>query len=233
MTITVSKKATAKIIGFEVGSRLEYNKFYSIPTWPTGQSGVTIGIGYDLGYNLREQIAEDWGGVVNGNGLSYFLLCSGRKGLDAKKMINEISKTFVIGWDAAVRVFEEKTLPRFVKSMARAYPGIEELNADTTGAVLSLVFNRGTSFGTPDSKSWNQRAEMRGLAHLIQQKDYEGIASAIRSMKRLWDGKDDNGNKSETELRLEGLITRREDEAQLVEFSQHEYTPEQVLTYQI
>ena len=47
---------------------------------------------------------------------------------------------------------------------------------------------------------------MRAIKDLIPEKDYAGIASQLRSMKRLWQGKG-----------LDGLITRREAEAKLVE----------------
>jgi hypothetical protein len=30
------------------------------PTWPEGQSGITIGIGYDIGYNSVEVFNQDW-----------------------------------------------------------------------------------------------------------------------------------------------------------------------------
>ena len=50
------------------------------------------------------------------------------------------------------------------------------------------------------------REEMRRIRALVPQKDYQGIADEIRSMKRLW------ANKG-----LQGLLKRREAEAKLVE----------------
>src|SRR6188768_168613 len=48
------------IVRFEVGSRQRYQKEFQRPIWPGGQSGVTIGIGYDLGMAPKAQITSDW-----------------------------------------------------------------------------------------------------------------------------------------------------------------------------
>ena len=40
-----------------------YTKKYRKPVWPKGQSGVTIGIGYDVGYASKPQLRADWGGA--------------------------------------------------------------------------------------------------------------------------------------------------------------------------
>jgi GH24 family phage-related lysozyme (muramidase) len=47
---------------------------------------------------------------------------------------------------------------------------------------------------------------MKNIAPLVINKDYKKIAEQIRSMKRLWIGKN-----------LDGLLTRREKEAKMVE----------------
>ena len=63
----LSKKSIDAIIAFEVTSPEYYEKHYQNPTWPGGDSGVTVGIGYDLGQNNRETIIMDWTGNVNLN----------------------------------------------------------------------------------------------------------------------------------------------------------------------
>lgn len=40
---------------------LEMEGFSSKPEWPGGQSGVTIGFGYDLGYVTVDEFESDWG----------------------------------------------------------------------------------------------------------------------------------------------------------------------------
>ncbi len=45
----ISKKAIEMIIKHEVGGRAVYEKRYQKPIWAGGDSGVTIGLGYDVG----------------------------------------------------------------------------------------------------------------------------------------------------------------------------------------
>ena len=74
------------------------------------------------------------------------------------------------------------------------------LNPDAYGAIIPLVFNRGTSL------VGEKRKEMVNIKNLIPKKDYKKIAKEFRNMKRIWVGKG-----------LDGLIERREAEAKLVE----------------
>jgi GH24 family phage-related lysozyme (muramidase) len=175
------------------------------PAWPGGASGVTYGRGYDLGYNTKEQIKRDWAAHVNGNVLAFMLSCSGIKGEAAKRLITPTTRVLTITQAGADKVFEEATLPRFEKLAMNTYPGLMRLPEDTIGAIVSLVFNRGTSFGTEGQPSWQSRREMRELAPLIQDGDLQAIADKIRAMCRLWEGKG-----------LNGLITRRKREADLI-----------------
>lgn len=175
------------------------------PSWPGGASGITYGHGYDLGYNTKEQIQRDWSAHVNGNVLAFMLRCSGIKGEPAKRLITPTTRTLTITEEAAKKVFEDATLPRFEKLAMNTYPGLMRLPEDTIGAIVSLVFNRGTSFGTEGQPSWESRREMRELAPLIQDGDLKAIADKIRAMCRLWEGKG-----------LDGLITRRKREADLI-----------------
>ena len=174
------------------------------PSWPGGASGVTYGHGYDLGYNSEDQIKRDWSAHVNGNVLAFMVSCAGVKGETAKKRITPQTRVLKITSDAAREVFENRTLPRFIKLAQDTYPGFDELNEDTRGAIVSLVFNRGSSFGVEGQPSWESRREMRELAPLVLAKDYEGIAATIKAMGRLWVGKG-----------LDGLIARRHNEAAL------------------
>jgi len=168
------------------------------PSWPGGASGVTYGHGYDLGYNSEEQIKRDWAAHVNGNVLAFMVSCSNIKGETAKKRITTQTRVLRITADAAREVFENRTLPRFIKLARDTYPGFDELNEDTRGAIVSLVFNRGSSFGVEGQPSWESRREMRELASFILVKDYEGIATTIKAMGRLWVGQG-----------LDGFISRR------------------------
>jgi hypothetical protein len=61
----ISEDAVKLIIAFEVTSQAQYERKYQRPVWPRGQSGVTVGIGYDVGYATREWLHEDWKGVLS------------------------------------------------------------------------------------------------------------------------------------------------------------------------
>lgn len=201
-----SKESIEKIIEWEIGDRAYYNKYLSHFTWPGGASGVTVGFGYDLGYYTKEQIIVAWCNKIDGSVLVLMLECAGIKGVMAKSKINDMMQKATIPYDVAMEVFKETILPDEIKKTENTYPGVNELSEDAQGALLSLIYNRGTSF--TDSEGKDNRKEMREIAPLVLEKDYHGIAEKLRSMKRLWKGKG-----------LDGLIRRREGEAKLVEAS--------------
>lgn len=58
--LVLSDRAVDMIIRYETGGKAYYVKKLVRPTWPGGDSGVTIGIGYDLGYYSAAQIRSDW-----------------------------------------------------------------------------------------------------------------------------------------------------------------------------
>jgi len=52
------------IVEFEVSSEQVYTACYRSPTWPRGASGVTIGIGYDVGYATNALLHADFDGAI-------------------------------------------------------------------------------------------------------------------------------------------------------------------------
>jgi hypothetical protein len=226
----ISKKSFDLIVSAETGGIDYYNKFLIFPTYPGGASGVTVGVGFDCGYHTVKEIRDAWEGLVNGNILAFLISASGKTADNAKKLITPATKGFRIPYQIAEKVFIEKTIPKYKAQLLSAYADVEQLNADTVGALLSIVFNRGASFGTQGKASWNSRKEMRELKPLITAKNYKAIAQKIREMKRLWDGLNDATLlKSHTELRLQGLLKRREDEALLVDNSIRTYADNEVI----
>lgn len=195
----VSKKSLDMLIAFEVSSEAQYNKKYQKPIWPGGESGVTIGIGYDLGFNTQTDIRNAWAGHINNADLNILLSAARLTGIAAKNaLIN--TKNVVIPYGTALTVFHQTTLPSFARRTKKLYPSIAKLPPDAQGALLSLVYNRG------ESTTGASRAEMKNIIALVEAQNLSGIAKQIRNMKRLWEGKG-----------LPGLIDRREKEAQLVE----------------
>jgi GH24 family phage-related lysozyme (muramidase) len=195
----ISKKSIDLIIQFEIGGRTYYEKALQKPTYPGGDSGVTIGIGYDLGYNTEKQFLVDWSPSLNLNFVNALRPLCGLKGEKVKGMIKGEVVNVRIPYNIAYDVFVKSTLPRFYKATLSIYPDMINLNEDTQGALVSMVFNRGTSL------TGERRTEMRAIVDLIKKKDYEGIAEEIEKSKRLWEGKG-----------LDGLVIRRETEADLI-----------------
>ncbi len=210
-SLTVSKKGLGQLVKHEISSQAYYNKFLSSPVWPGGQSGITIGIGYDLGYNSSTQIRRDWAGEIGEMELEKLVVIAGLKGDSAKAAVGGV-KHIKIGLSQAETVFYRGTLPRYAASTLKAYPGADELHADAQAGLLSLVFNRGTKM------SGAVRREMAAIRPLVKDQDYGGIAAQIRAMKRLWEGKG-----------LDGLLKRRDDEADLINQSKRLYSEDELV----
>ena len=195
----ISKRAIELIIQHEVGGRAYYDKKLQAPIWAGGESGVTIGMGYDLGYNTEKQFMLDWSGVINLNYINALRPTIGIKGTQAKAMLKGEILNVRIPYNTAYEVFVKSSLPRYYAMTKKIYPNMDLLNDDTQGALVSVVYNRGNKL------EGDSRAEMRAIVDLIATQDYEGIAEQIEKSKRLWEGKG-----------LDGLVTRRESEADLI-----------------
>lgn len=181
------------------GDQRYFNKFCIKPSWPGGDSGVTVGIGYDLGYNTAAQIRKDWECKVNGNVLIYLINCAGKTKLAAKALVGEKSKGITISYDIAMSVFLVSTLPRFKTLAEKTFPGLNELNETTQAVIIGLVYNRGASL------SGERRTEMAALVPAVAAKNYDEIAFQIDKMKRLW-----------VNTTVSGLVVRRENEAKMI-----------------
>jgi hypothetical protein len=197
---SLSPNALKLIIDYEVGGgEGYYNRYLKKPCWPKGASGVTVGVGYDLGYNSSSQFHKDWGGKISDSDFDRLKKCLGYKGSAASKKVSSVAD-IEIPWESALNVFKLNTIPRFVAITLRAFPGADALHPDAFGALVSLVFNRGGSV------KGSRRVEMARIRDLVPSKNYDAIAQEIRSMKRIWAGKG-----------LDGLLRRRDKEAALVD----------------
>lgn len=196
----LSLKALKLILDYEIGGGEAYfNRFLKRPTWPKGASGVTLGIGYDLGYNDIEQFTTDWSNLLSSSDFNRLSKVLGKKGTTAAAVVGSV-KDIEIPWGSALQVFQSNTVPRFVAETLKAFPKADQLHPDAFGALVSIVFNRGGST-TGDS-----RREMYNIKSLVLAKDYNGIAKEVRAMKRLWINKG-----------LDGLLKRRDEEADLID----------------
>ncbi len=190
----LSQEGIDLIINAETGGKFNYD---SHPEWPGGSSGVTIGIGDDLGFKSKQAILSDWH-EVRSDWLNDLADTSGITGEKAKPLARNLS--FIsIEWRLANQVFTDVTLPQYWSLTKKTFPGVENLCANARSSLVSVIYNRGSSM-VGDS-----RKEMRTIREMVPKKDYDGIAQQLLDMRRLWYGKG-----------LDGLIKRRADEANLV-----------------
>jgi hypothetical protein len=196
--MNLSPESRKLILDFEVGGgEAYYTKYLSRPTWPGAASGVTVGIGYDCGYNSRAAILADWSDLGEAGELAK---TAGIKGVAAKSAVAGV-KNLRIPWALALEVYEATTVPKFWRFCQRTWPGFDALHPNCQGALLSLTFNRGSAM------DGDRRREMRAIRDLTKMQDYRGIAWQLRAMKRIWRGKDIE----------QGMNRRRDAEAKLVE----------------
>lgn len=197
----ISKRSIDLIIQHEIGGRAVYEKKYQKPIWAGGESGLTIGIGYDLGYNKEKDLFSDWA-ALNLNFLNALKRFCGVKGEVVKSMMKGEVLNVVIPYNMAYDVFVKKSIPKYYAMTKKIYPQLDTLNEDTRGALVSMVYNRGSKL------EGDSRKEMKAIVDLVAKQDYEGIAEQIEQSKRLWENKG-----------MDGLVIRRESEADLIRSS--------------
>lgn len=214
----ISEKSRDLIVVCEVGdmswldrddaitlTQRQYEHQYQRPTWPQGKSGVTIGIGYDLGYETPQQVRLDWVGLVSDEMIDAMVGCCGAIGEHAHNVTLSVKSHILIPWDAAIKVFDEQSVPHYEGLTRTALPNFDGLSPDCKGVLTSLTYNRGSSYVIPSSRDpYGRYKEMRAIRQHMVDKDFSSIPGEIRAMKRLWPG-------------VGGLLKRREREAALFE----------------
>jgi GH24 family phage-related lysozyme (muramidase) len=185
------------------------DQFYK---WPGGGSGLTGGYGCDIGADPAS--LDFWTGILTDEQIARLQQAKGITGRAAAQIQTRFHDIRVT--EAQARdVFLRQSLPREERLTASAFPGSENLPGEAFGALVSLVYNRGTDL------QGDRRKEMKAIHDAIvnSQQNEEGedpqtrqnnllrfIAGQFRSMKRLWAGQG-----------LDGLLRRRDAEADLVE----------------
>jgi len=193
-----------KIVQFETGGKAYYNKYLQTPSWPGGDSGVTVAVGIDIGYLTKNRVAEIFS-FLPASQVTELQSACGYKGTKAKAQLGPKMAQIHIAYEDAVRVFQKYSVPEYTKQLLSIYPTAPQLNPDTTAMLLSLVYNRGTSL------KGVSRVDMADIAHItetIEAEDYEAIAKEFEEMERLWIGKG-----------LDGLVERRQEEADIIRHS--------------
>lgn len=170
------------IIRWEVGSQGLYSRKYTTPVCPaclTTASGVTIGIGYDLGHNPPAVILDDWRDHPQRNRLPAASLLGGQRAIDATRSMQDV----VTPWHLALPVFRDTSIKAYCRRTIRAYPGAVLLPHNAFGSLIGTSYNRGTSVIGP------RRRELATIRNTcVPAVDAECIARQYESMPRLWAG---------------------------------------------
>jgi hypothetical protein len=184
---------------------IEFEGIDQAGKWPGGGSGISLGVGYDLGYKSLDQFRSDWGRHLSDEQIGRLSRALGKRGEAAKKLASglaDIRVTRVQGEE----VFLRGSVPVIKADTLKAFPGIKRLPGDVQGALCSLVFNRGGDM------TGDRRLEMRLIrdaivdSSLTMKQRLLSIEASIRAMERIWRGTDVG----------RGLIKRRNAEADLV-----------------
>jgi hypothetical protein len=198
----ISQEAFDLIVFSEVTSRDAYDKRYRRPIRPGGQSGITIGIGYDLGYQTAATIRKDWGHLLPAHMVAAAVSVAGLKGAQAANRLASVRDKIDVPWSAAVAVFSAVSIPKYQGMARRVLKHFDELHPHCNGALTSLTFNRGASY----TLAGERYREMRAIRTLMAERKFSGIPAQIRAMKRIW-----------TKPELRGVRIRRDNEAKLFE----------------
>ena len=183
------------IVNWEAGDEAYYNKFCIHPSYPEGDSGVTLGVGYDCGYADTESFAPwyKYLGNENGDRLAQYLGITGIR----CKAICETLQDISISYQDAISFFTDNDLPKAFKETLGAFgDAFLKLPDLSQGALVSLIFNRGTSM------NGDRRLEMRQIQSSVQNGQLDDVPDYLRQMKRLW-------------ANVKGLRDRRDAEANL------------------
>lgn len=198
----ISQESFDLIVGFEVSGRAAYEKNYRNPERPGGQSGITVGIGYDCGYSSVEVIHTDWDGKIDAPMVTMLASVAGLKGEAAQNQLHRVRPLVNVPWDVALDVFSNVSIPKYLMSTKAALPHFDELPPSCKGVLLSLVYNRGASFSAIGARY----QEMRNIKALMGARNFDSIPNEFRKMKRLW-----------TTPSVRGVAIRREQEARMFE----------------
>lgn len=197
----ISQESFDLIVNCEVSSRAAYERNYHRPERPGGESGITVGIGYDCGYSSSIIIQQDWAGKIPDAMVAVLRSVAGLKGDAAQKQLARVRPLVDVPWGAALDVFSNVSIPKYLK-MTSVLSHFDELPPTCKGVLLSLVYNRGASF----FNSGERYREMRNINALMEKRRFAAIPRELRNMKRLW-----------TTPSVRGVAIRRETEARMFE----------------
>jgi hypothetical protein len=177
------------------------------PYWPKGNSGITIGVGWDLGQHDRNEFLTTWA-ALDRSTLGKLEQAVHKTGQQARLLIPSLMSV-EIPRGVSLDVFRDSLTNDYYPQMTQLFPGAVSLPAEVEVALLSIVFNRGVLLGhDPDwrkATELDRRWEMRRLQDDVRRQDLFAIYVHLGTMKRLWE-----------KTGPRGLLYRRRDEQHLM-----------------
>jgi hypothetical protein len=177
------------------------------PYWPKGDSGITVGVGWDLGQHSESEFLSAWAALDLAT-LGQLKIAIHKRGREAEVLVPRL-KAIVVPRNISLSVFRTSLEDSYYPMTLRLFPGVETLPTEVQVALVSLVFNRGVLLGRdPDwtkAKELDRRWEIRRLQDDVKQRDLFAIYIRLGTMKRLWE-----------KAGPRGLLYRRRDEQHLI-----------------
>lgn len=211
MARQISERAFDLCVTHEVSSEAYYKKHYQRPEWPGLRSGVTVGIGYDLGQAGRDKIRNDWNGLVSAQMLDVMMDCSGHTGSAGKRKLAQVKNKILIPWDKALHVFANRDVPAWTAGVIRYIPEAANLPPSCLGTLFDLAYNRGHSW----NNAGERYKEMRAIKQHVRNGNLHLVPGEIKSMKRLWPN-------------TKGLLRRCDDRIKLWQYGMNNERPDTV-----
>lgn len=178
----VSPNAVGLIVRFEVGSQARYTARYQGVVCPPGDSGPTVGIGFDGAHQLPETIRRAFRGHPDVERMASVM--PGAIGPERCAAARAQLAGVRVSWHTAMRVFQYDTLPEYAARTRRAFgPALANVTPDAQGSAVATVYNRGTAMlGSRNREKRVIRDEC------LPAGDEDCMAAQYRSMTRLWVG---------------------------------------------
>lgn len=184
MNLPISLEAIEEIIFEEDSNEFYYNKVYQKPEWPGGASGITIALGYDLGYATPAKVHADFDGKVPISVISAMMHVVGLTGSHAHNALAQARQVITIPWSVALEVFLKRDMPMWIDTVRHTLPNTDKLGPTCLGVLVSLAYNRGASF----NRAGDRYREMRAIKSDMTTQHFADIPNQFRSMARLWTG---------------------------------------------
>jgi hypothetical protein len=143
-----------EVIQQTVDFLVEHEKVPAHPYWPGGLSGITIGVGWDIGQHTKEDLAAAWSKLPP-NDIELLQRASKKTRAAASQLLPQV-KTVAIPHDLAMDVLVQMIRESYYPTTAKVFPGLELLPTEAQVALTSVVFNRGAAMGSdPDLANRN------------------------------------------------------------------------------